>query len=681
MPPMVWGQLTNFSSGSVALVLASEHYDEADYYRDYDECGGASCAGPRDRRGAAAGPVPRPARHLHRAARRARRRDRPGARRRLVRARRRGRRASRSAWAAYTGTAHCVGVASGLDALHLSLVALGVGRGDEVIVPSNTYIATWLAVTRAGAVPVPVEPDPRTSNIDPARIEAAVTPRTRAILPVHLYGLAAEMDAIRDIAERHGLLVLEDAAQAHGARHRGAPVGSLGDAAAWSFYPSKNLGAFGDGGAVTTDDPAVAERLRTLRNYGSTAKYVNRERGFNSRLDELQAALLSEKLAVLDAWNARRRAIAGPLPRGPRRPAARRCPPTTPATSGTSSPSTRPTATRSPPTSPRRASATLVHYPIPPHLQEAYRDLGRREGDLPIAERLARETLSPAHGPAPARRATPTGSSRPSAASSPAVAEAAAPPPPRRVRDGGSPAALQPGRLPRPEPAARPARRAGRPPRRGAPGGLAGGRPRRRRRDVRPQRAVRRPRPGPRRRDGRQRRRAARGARWASWTPTASARSALKARPAFYSGSETAVQFALLNLGFRVESCELSFHIDLEALDGIDAYVAGLRSPARRALRHGLAEPFALLRGRGRRPVGRRLRAARREPRRQGPPPGARRRLRPRRPRRVPRPDPHGGAGARRPALRRRPHLPGAAGPRAGRLLGRRRPRPAALAR
>ncbi len=302
------------------------------------------------------------------------------------------------AWAAYTGTAHCVGVASGLDALHLSLVAMGVGRGDEVIVPSNTYIATWLAVTRAGAVPVPVEPDPRTSNIDPDRIEAAVTLRTRAILPVHLYGLAAEMDAVRDIAERHCLLVLEDAAQAHGARHRGAPAGSLGHAAAWSFYPSKNLGAFGDGGAVTTDDPAVAARLRTLRNYGSTAKYVNRERGFNSRLDELQAALLSEKLAVLDAWNARRRAIAARYLDG-----LAGLPLALPADDpghvwhvfAVHTPDRDALAAHLA----EEGVGTLVHYPIPPHLQEAYRDLGRREGDLPIAERLARETLSLPMGP------------------------------------------------------------------------------------------------------------------------------------------------------------------------------------------------------------------------------------------------------------------------------------------
>ncbi len=297
------------------------------------------------------------------------------------------------AWAAHTGTAHCVGVASGLDALHLALVAMGVGEGDEVVVPSNTYIATWLAITRAGAVVAPVEPDPRTSNIDPARIEAAIGPRTRAILPVHLYGRPAEMDAIRDIAGRRGLLVLEDAAQAHGARHRGAPVGGLGHAAAWSFYPSKNLGAFGDGGAVTTDDPAIAARLRTLRNYGSTAKYVNRERGFNSRLDELQAALLSEKLAVLDEWNARRRAIAARYLDGlAGEPLA--LPADDPGHAWHVFAVHTPRRDALAAHLADQGIGTLVHYPIPPHLQEAYRDLGMGEGDLPIAERLAREALS-----------------------------------------------------------------------------------------------------------------------------------------------------------------------------------------------------------------------------------------------------------------------------------------------
>ncbi len=188
--------------------------------------------------------------------------------------------------------------------------ALDIGPGDEVIVPSNTYIATWLAVSQCGATPVPVEPDERTYNLDPNRIEAAITPRTKAILPVHLYGQPADLDPILAIARQHGLRVLEDAAQAHGARYKGRRIGGHGDAVAWSFYPGKNLGALGDGGAVTTNDPEIADRLRVLRNYGSRVKYVNEVQGVNSRLDPLQAAILHVKLRHLDDWNARRAAIA-----------------------------------------------------------------------------------------------------------------------------------------------------------------------------------------------------------------------------------------------------------------------------------------------------------------------------------------------------------------------------------
>jgi dTDP-4-amino-4,6-dideoxygalactose transaminase len=213
-------------------------------------------------------------------------------------------------FAAHVGVKHCIGVGNGLDALHLALRAMNVGSGDEVIVPSNTYIATWLAVSYAGATPVPVEPDLRTYNLDPALIEAAITPRTRAILPVHLYGQPANMDPICEIAQRYGLWVLEDSAQAQGARYRGRRVGGVGHAAGWSFYPAKNLGAFGDAGAVTTNDDGLADRLRELRNYGSKVKYVNEERGFNSRLDEIQAAVLRVKLRHLDSWNDRRRRIA-----------------------------------------------------------------------------------------------------------------------------------------------------------------------------------------------------------------------------------------------------------------------------------------------------------------------------------------------------------------------------------
>jgi dTDP-3-amino-3,4,6-trideoxy-alpha-D-glucose transaminase len=212
-------------------------------------------------------------------------------------------------FAAYCGAQHCVAVGSGLDAIELTLRALDIGPGDEVIVPSHTFIATWLGVAATGATPVPVEPDMATWNIDPAAIEAAITPRTKAIMPVHLYGQPADLDAIDAVAQRHGLAVVEDAAQAHGARYRGERIGSR-FAATFSFYPGKNLGAFGDGGAVVTSDADVAAKVRLLRNYGSTVKYHHEVAGTNSRLDELQAAVLRVKLAHLDTWNARRDAVA-----------------------------------------------------------------------------------------------------------------------------------------------------------------------------------------------------------------------------------------------------------------------------------------------------------------------------------------------------------------------------------
>ena len=221
-----------------------------------------------------------------------------------------------SEWAAYCDAKHAVGLANGLDALTLALRALDIGPGDEVIVPSNTYIATWLAVTGVGATPVPVEPDVATHNIDPARIEAAITSRTRALLPVHLYGQPADMDPILDIASRHGLRVIEDAAQAHGARYKGKRIGAHGDIVCWSFYPGKNLGALGDAGAITTNDTALAERVALLRNYGSRQKYVNEEAGVNSRLDPIQAAVLRVKLGVLDEWTERRRAVASAYTKG-----------------------------------------------------------------------------------------------------------------------------------------------------------------------------------------------------------------------------------------------------------------------------------------------------------------------------------------------------------------------------
>jgi dTDP-3-amino-3,4,6-trideoxy-alpha-D-glucose transaminase len=213
-------------------------------------------------------------------------------------------------FAAYCGARHCIGVGNGLDAISVLLRAHGIGAGDEVIVPAHTFIATWLGVSQTGAAPVPAAPDLATANLDPARIESAVTARTRAIMPVHLYGQPADMDGIQEVADRHGLLVLEDAAQAHGARWRGRRTGALADGAAFSFYPGKNLGALGDAGAITCEDDAVADRCRRLRNYGSARKYVHESRGVNSRLDELQAAVLRVKLTVLDEWNGRRVAIA-----------------------------------------------------------------------------------------------------------------------------------------------------------------------------------------------------------------------------------------------------------------------------------------------------------------------------------------------------------------------------------
>jgi len=213
-------------------------------------------------------------------------------------------------FAAYCGVKHGVGVGNGLDALHLILRAYGIGPGDEVIVPANTFIATWLAVSQTGATPVPVDPDPHTHNIDPTLIEAAITARTKAIIAVHLYGQPADMTPICALARQHGLKVIEDAAQAHGARYQGQRTGALGDAAAFSFYPGKNLGALGDGGAITTNDDELADRLMRLRNYGARVKYMHDDMGVNSRLDELQAAVLRVKLPHLDADNARRREVA-----------------------------------------------------------------------------------------------------------------------------------------------------------------------------------------------------------------------------------------------------------------------------------------------------------------------------------------------------------------------------------
>ena len=298
-----------------------------------------------------------------------------------------------SEFADYSEVKYCIGVGNGLEALHLILRAHGIGPGDEVIVPSNTYIATWLAVSQCGATPVPVEPDIKTHNIDPALIEMAITPRTGAIIPVHLYGQPVDMDPVNELATKYGLAVIEDAAQAQGARYKGRRVGSLGHAAGTSFYPGKNLGAMGDGGAVLTSDAEIANKVRRLRNYGSTVKYQHEITGFNSRLDELQAAFLRVKLSVLDAWNARRREIAAlyirllgdkvfGLPYVPDyadpvwhlfviRLALRDALREHLAQNGIN---------------------TFVHYPIPPHRQSCYSNFANHI--LPIAEMLAKNVLS-----------------------------------------------------------------------------------------------------------------------------------------------------------------------------------------------------------------------------------------------------------------------------------------------
>lgn len=298
-------------------------------------------------------------------------------------------------FAAYCGTKYCVGVGNGLEALQLILCACGIGPGDEVIVPANTYIATWLAVSNAGATVIPVEPTDGTYNIDPRRIGAAITPRTRAILPVHLYGQPADMGPINDIARKHHLKVIEDAAQAHGARYRDRRVGSLGDAAGWSFYPTKNLGAYGDAGAVTTNDDEVADRVRLLRNYGSKSKYFNEEKGINSRLDELQAALLRVRLKHLDEWNGRRGRIAAKYLEELRETDLM-----LPAVCEGADPVWHLFVVRSQRRDELQAYLksrgvnTLVHYPVPPHLQKAYPELALSGRRLPITEAIHREVLS-----------------------------------------------------------------------------------------------------------------------------------------------------------------------------------------------------------------------------------------------------------------------------------------------
>jgi dTDP-4-amino-4,6-dideoxygalactose transaminase len=304
-------------------------------------------------------------------------------------------------FARYCGARSSVGVGNGLEALHLILRGYDIGAGDEVIVPAQTFIATWLAVTHAGATPVPVDIDGHTGNLDPARVEDAITPRARAILVVHLAGQPAAMDGLRDIAQRRGLKLIEDAAQAHGACYRGVRCGALGDAAGFSFYPGKNLGALGDGGAVVTNDETLAARIRALRNYGAAQKYHHDLIGLNSRLDEVQAAILRVKLRRLEDWNARRQRVAAEYTR---------------ALDGLPGLELPQIIAGALPVwhlyivryrerdwlRERLAAAgieTLVHYPIPPHLSGAYAPAGWREGAFPEAERWARESLSLPIGP------------------------------------------------------------------------------------------------------------------------------------------------------------------------------------------------------------------------------------------------------------------------------------------
>ncbi len=304
-------------------------------------------------------------------------------------------------FARYCDARHCVSVGNGLDALHLILRAYDIGPGHEVIVPANTFIATWLAVSYVGATPIPVEPNEQTYNIDVSRLEDVITSRTRAIMPVHLYGQPADMDAILSIAQRHDLKVIEDAAQAHGARYKGQRVGSLGDAAGFSFYPGKNLGAFGDAGAVVTNDNQLAEKIRLLRNYGSQVKYHHDIQGLNSRLDPLQAAFLRVKLKHLDEWNARRQKIAACYLED----LADRSEISLPYVPDWAEPAwhlfvirhLRRDALQQ--EFQRAGISTLIHYPVPPHLSGAYSERGWTEGAFPLTERMANEVLSLPIGP------------------------------------------------------------------------------------------------------------------------------------------------------------------------------------------------------------------------------------------------------------------------------------------
>lgn len=298
-------------------------------------------------------------------------------------------------FADYCQAKYCVGVGSGLDALHFILKAINIGNNDEVIVPANTYIATWLAVSYTGAKPIPVEADEDTYNINPDSIEQAITEKTKAIIAVHLYGQSADMDKINSIALKYNLKVIEDCAQAHGAKYKNKRVGSLGDAGGFSFYPGKNLGAFSDGGAVVTNNPEIAHRVKLLRNYGSEKKYFNEIKGFNSRLDEMQSAFLRIKLRYLDNWNNRRKNIANYYLENLKQLNNIKLP----VILNYNNPAWHLFVIRNEKRDylqqqlNKSGIDTIIHYPIPPHLSSAYQQ-EYQEYNFPLTEKIAQEIIS-----------------------------------------------------------------------------------------------------------------------------------------------------------------------------------------------------------------------------------------------------------------------------------------------
>ena len=303
-------------------------------------------------------------------------------------------------WAKYCGANYSVGLASGLDSISLALRALNIGNNDEVIVPSHTYIATWIAITSVGAIPIPVEPDPKTYNIDPKKVEDVISPKTKVILPVHLYGQPADIGQILEIAKKYNIYVVEDAAQSHGACYKGKRIGAHGDIVCWSFYPGKSLGAFGDAGAITTNNPDIAKKIYSLRNYGSRKKYVNELEGVNSRLDPIQAAILRVKLKYLDSWNERRKIIASIYTKELNNSSL-----ILPYVPEWADPVWHLYVIRSTNRDflknclNEAGVETILHYPIPPHLQDAFQNLKITEKSYPIARQIAGEVLSLPIGP------------------------------------------------------------------------------------------------------------------------------------------------------------------------------------------------------------------------------------------------------------------------------------------